>query len=274
MKHLLKDEYLNLESIAEANKNKYINAKPFPHIYFDNFFNDQVLNNILSDWPNTKDNKKFFNEDGKNEKKISTTSPLALDVIPSLNEFLSFLNSYRFVNFVQNITGIEESLVPDPYFIGGGVHEIKRGGFLKVHADFNYHPKFKLSRRINALIYLNKDWEENYGGHLELWDRKMQNCEIKILPVFNRMVIFNTTYFSYHGHPNPLNCPESKSRKSLALYYYSNGRPKEEMHKDFDNQFRTTLWKNRKDIQGEVSNSMPIYKKIFGKLYYKTKIKN
>ena len=137
MKHLLKDEYLNLESIAEANKKKYINAKPFPHIYFDNFFNDQALNNILSDWPNTKDNKKFFNKNGKNEKKISTSSPLALDVIPSLNEFLSFLNSYRFVNFVQNITGIEESLVPDPYFIGGGVHEIKRGGFLKVHADFN-----------------------------------------------------------------------------------------------------------------------------------------
>ena len=107
MKHLLKDEYLNLESIAEANKKKYINAKPFPHIYFDNFFNDQALNNILSDWPNTKDNKKFFNEDGKNEKKISTSSPLALDVIPSLNEFLSFLNSYRFVNFVQNITGMK-----------------------------------------------------------------------------------------------------------------------------------------------------------------------
>ena len=88
------------------------------------------------------------------------------------------------------------------------------------------------------------------------------------------MVIFNTTYFSYHGHPNPLNCPENKSRKSLALYYYSNGRPKEEMHKDFDNQFRTTYWQNRKNMKGEVSNSMPIYKRIFGKLYYKTKIKN
>ena len=144
MKHLLKDEYQDLNSLAESSKKKYINAKPFPHIYFDNFFNEGVLNNILSDWPNTKDKNKFYSEDGKNEKKISTSSPLALDTIPSLNEFLNFLNSFRFVNFVQNITGINESLVPDPYFIGGGVHEIKRGGFLKVHADFNYHPKFKL----------------------------------------------------------------------------------------------------------------------------------
>ena len=69
MKHLLKDEYLNLESIAEANKKKYINAKPFPHIYFDNFFNDQALNNILSDWPNTKDNKKFLMKMEKMKKK-------------------------------------------------------------------------------------------------------------------------------------------------------------------------------------------------------------
>ncbi len=221
-----------------------------------------------------KNNKNFFNDDGKNEKKISTSSPLALDSIPSLNGFLNFLNSFRFINFIQNITGIEESLIADPYFLGGGIHEIKKGGFLKIHADFNFHPKLKLSRRINMLIYLNKEWKEDYGGHLELWDRKMENCKVKILPKFNRMVIFNTTYFSYHGHPDPLNCPEEKSRKSLALYYYSNGRPKNEIHKDFDNQFRTTTWKNRLGKDSEVSNSMPIYKKIFGKFYYKIKIKN
>ena len=63
-----------------------------------------------------------------------------------------------------------------------GIHEIKKGGFLKIHADFNFHPKLKLSRRINMLIYLNKEWKEDYGGHLELWDRKMENCKVKILP--------------------------------------------------------------------------------------------
>ena len=69
MKHLLKDEYQDLNSLAESSRKKYINAKPFPHIYFDNFFNEEILNNILSDWPNTKDKKNFYSEDGKNEKK-------------------------------------------------------------------------------------------------------------------------------------------------------------------------------------------------------------
>ncbi len=270
----LNSEYKDLDEIAKKNNTKYTSTKPFPHICLDNFFNQDILNKILSEWPNTIDDKKFYNLDGKNEKKIGTSSPLALDIIPSVNDFFNFLNSFRFLNFLQSMTGIEESLLSDPYFEGGGIHEIKRGGFLKIHSDFNYHPKIQLSRRLNLLIYLNKDWSEDYGGHLELWDRKMEKCETKILPLFNRMVIFNTTYFSYHGHPDPLNCPDTKSRKSLALYYYSNGRPKEEMHEDFDNQFHSTMWQNRKNKESEVSNSMAVYKKIFGKFYYKTKIKN
>tara|TARA_Y100000287_G_scaffold143386_1_gene118113 strand:- start:3 stop:521 length:519 start_codon:yes stop_codon:yes gene_type:complete len=172
------------------------------------------------------------------------------------------------------LTGIEEILIPDPYFLGGGLHEIKKGGFLKIHSDFNFHPQMKLSRRLNLLLYLNKDWQEDYGGHIEFWDRSMKECGKKFLPIFNRMVIFSTTHSSFHGHPEPLNCPETRSRKSIALYYYSNGRPKNEVHKDLDNQFRTTMWKGRRDNFKEVSNSMPIYKKIFGKIYYKTKIKN
>ena len=112
--------------------------------------------------------------------------------------------------------------------MGGGLHQIERGGYLKIHADFNRHPKFNLDRRLNLLLYLNENWKEEYGGHLELWNNQMTACVRRISPIFNRCVIFNTTDFSYHGHPEPLTCPEHVTRKSLALYYYSNGRPETE----------------------------------------------
>ncbi len=112
-----------------------------------------------------------------------------------------------------------------------------RGGFLKVHADFNWHPKLKLDRRLNVLIYLNRDWKDEYGGALELWDRSMTGPEKSVLPVFNRTVVFSTTDFSYHGHPHPLACPEATTRKSVSLYYYSNGRPDEEKSAPHDTIF-------------------------------------
>ena len=86
----------------------------------------------------------------------------------------------------------------------------------------------KLDRRLNMLIYLNKNWSENNGGQLELWDRKMQKCVKNIIPIFNRMVVFSTTDFSYHGNPNKVKVESNLSRKSIALYYYSNGRPSSE----------------------------------------------
>jgi hypothetical protein len=109
---------------------------------------------------------------------------------------------------------------------------------LKIHSDFNEHPRLKLDRRLNLLLYLNREWQEEWGGHLELWDRDMTECRRKILPIFGRCVVFATTDFANHGHPDPLNCPEGETRKSLALYYYSNGRPREETLGHYSTLFR------------------------------------
>ena len=145
------------------------------------------------------------------------------------------------MNFLQELTGIEETLIPDPYFEGGGYHEIKPEGFLKMHVDFHLHQRLKLNRRLNLLIYLNEDWEESFGGHFELWEKDMSKAVSKILPIFNRMAMFNTTGDSWHGHPNPLTCPPDRSRKSLALYYYTNGRPKADLKKNQQNRITTTF---------------------------------
>jgi hypothetical protein len=144
-----------------------------------------------------------------------------------------------FLDFLERLTGIE-GLVPDPWFEGGGLHQIERGGMLKVHVDFNKHTLTRLDRRINALLYLNKDWDESWGGALELRDTKMTRAEKRLFPHFNRLVVFNTTDSANHGHPDALACPETQSRKSMALYYYSNGRPASEA-----NASHTTIFKRR-----------------------------
>lgn len=218
-------KYLN--DLATKYRDDYSKAQPFPHIVIDNFLPESVLENVLKEFPKVGsiDWQKF---DNSAEKKLA--SKVELQMGEATRFLLYQLNSSVFINFLETLTGIS-GLIPDPHFEGGGLHQIERGGYLKMHVDFNRHRQLRLDRRLNLLIYLNKNWEEEYGGHLQLWDEKMTRCEKKILPIFNRCVIFSTTESSYHGHPDPLTCPEGETRKSLALYYYSSGRPEEESSK-------------------------------------------
>ena len=248
--------------VAKENTNKYKNANPFPHIVIDDFFDKQILNNILKDFPYNieKVGEKFNN---KAELKLGLNDTKKFS--PDTNDFINFLNSNIFLKFLQNITNINETLIADPYLQGGGLHELKNEGFLNIHADFNKHRQMELDRRLNILIYLNKNWKKDNGGQLELWDKEMYQCCQSIIPKFNRMVIFSTNSFSYHGNPNKVICKENESRKSLALYYYTNGRPSEEM--ELGNH--STIFRKRpgtKDMEGKV-----FFKKIFGKFYIRKK---
>lgn len=224
-----------------ANPNRladcFRSATPFPHVVIDRLFADEVLEGILEAFPAPED-EAWTRFDNRHEKKLGNFGHL-FQADPAIARFLHAMNSPAMLEFLEALTGID-GLVPDPYFGGGGLHQIVRGGFLKVHADFNWHPKLKLDRRLNMLIYLNKEWKEEYGGYLELWDRQMSRAEKLILPTFNRTVVFATTDFSYHGHPWPLSCPEGVTRKSVSLYYYSNGRPEGERSAPHDTVFRNT----------------------------------
>lgn len=226
MEELFSDAFAKkLENLAKERADEYKNAKPFPHMYFDNFLPVEAAEAALSEFPQPKQ-LTWTEFDRPNERK------LAFDVVeklpPSIRTVLYFLNSRPMLNFLEILTGIQ-GVISDPYYVGGGLHQIKPGGNLEVHADFNHHTKLKLDRRINVLVYLNKDWKEEYGGHFELWNKEMTQAEQKILPLFNRCAIFSTTSTSYHGHPTPLSCPPDRTRKSMATYYYSNGRPEEEI---------------------------------------------
>ena len=219
-----------------ALREKFVNADPFPHIVLDGLFDDAVLEEVLAEFPSPEAGTwQTFQNPLEKKQGYSYKSPLA----PRLRNFLFEMNSPTLLEFLEQLTAIE-GLIPDPYYGGAGPHQILPGGFLKMHADFNWHPILKLDRRLNLLVYLNKDWKEEYGGQLELWDREMTRCVQKILPLWNRTVVFATTDFSYHGHPHPLTCPPDRSRRSVSLYYYSNGRPAEEKSAPHDTIFKKT----------------------------------
>lgn len=227
-KTLTLDAFLPLERMrtlaAEAHAS-YVAAKPFPHIVFDDFFDADLIDGVVAEFPRP-DAIRWQRFDNANEIKLASAADASFGPLTRL--FMYHLNSISFVEFLSKITGVD-ALIPDPRFDGGGLHQIVRGGKLGVHTDFNKHGAYGLDRRLNVLLYLNKGWREEYGGHLQLWDRDMTRCEAKVLPLFNRLLIFSTTDVTYHGHPDPLTCPEGVSRKSLALYYFSNGRPAEEV---------------------------------------------
>jgi hypothetical protein len=125
-----------------------------------------------------------------------------------------------FTFILSQLTGIDD-LIVDAQMLGGGVHLVKPGGLLRVHADFRRHLSYNLERRLNLLFYVNDDWKDEYGGHLELWDQSMARCERRVLPSANRCVVFNTSDKSYHGHPRPLTSPDGVLRRSIALYFYT-----------------------------------------------------
>ncbi len=239
MKNYLKNSEAELLEFGSQNHQNYNSNKPFPSISFNDFFNENQLDLILQEFPDLKQ-KADFDFHNHNENKLATKGEYKLG--PNAREFIRFLNSQVFLDFLSNLTGIKH-LIPDPTLAGGGYHELKPGGFLKIHSDFNKHPDTKLDRRINVLVYLNKEWRSEYGGQFELWNEDMTACVKKIEPFFNTMAIFSTTSKSYHGNPEVIKCPEGNSRKSIAMYYYTNGRPEHEVLEYFEDH--STIFKAR-----------------------------
>jgi hypothetical protein len=203
---------------------RYAAARPGPHIAIDGLFPPQVLDQVCAEIATIEvdPEKNFYSTYLK--RRISDLNRLP----PATRQLVSDLNSANFIAFLEKLTGIE-GLVPDPHLEGGGLHQIGAGGYLKIHTDFNFHQRLKLHRRLNLLLYLNRDWQAEWGGAIEFWDEHVRECQASYLPLFNRMVVFSTTDTSYHGHPDPLACPDTLTRNSIALYYYTAERPKSEV---------------------------------------------
>ena len=202
---------------ARALSAQYNSAQPFPHIVIDDFLSVDFIERILDNFPDKANCSVLRTHSNAYLKRGYKPDDLDDNVC---RNYLYLFNTSPFLQWLEHLTGIK-GLIPDPYFTGGGFHEIDRGGRLGVHTDFNLYSRLNLIRRINVLVYLNKDWRPEYGGNLELWNAEVTACIKSIEPLFNRCVVFNTDKRSFHGHPEPLNCPDTRTRRSIAIYYYS-----------------------------------------------------
>ena len=218
-----------LDAIVQARVRSYAAAHPYPHAMIDGILPDSVL-------------KAVAYEQKEDEKPRSGCHPKAPFCIPHNigihrrsgidREFLMgphtiavfrALKSQTYLTFLEKLSGIRGLIAPDHYG-GAGVHFAASGARLNVHADFNMVQG--LHRRVNTFVYFNPDWQEQWGGHLELWDRNMTACAQRVLPSWNRYVVFSSTDFSYHGHPVPMgSLPKGRMRRALVLYYYTKDRP-------------------------------------------------
>ena len=194
----------------------YAAADPFPHIVIENFIDADVLRSLLEEWPSTGQKVAY---DRAQERLKYEWQPAQLRS-PRLRAFLAELNAEPMLRFVEALTGIEK-LIADPYYSGGGLHETRAGGHLGIHADFNVHAGLNLLRRVNLLIYLNDDWQPEWNGNLELWNRSMTERRVAAAPSMATAVVFNTDLDSFHGVPDPVACPPDRSRRSIAMYYYT-----------------------------------------------------
>jgi hypothetical protein len=191
---------------------------PIPHIFLSDFLEPQVAREVAVDLLGFN-TAAWTHYQHHNENKLGLAKR---DRFPrALGAVTDALNSPEFVSWLSVLTGIPR-LMADPMLEGGGLHDSRRGGFLNIHTDFSHHHYHKhWRRRLNLILYLNENWQEEWGGSIELWDSSMHRCVAKYPPRLNHALIFNTDERSFHGFPEPLQCPEGVSRKSLALYYYT-----------------------------------------------------
>lgn len=233
-----------LDAIARNHAQAFRQAQPFPHLVLSDVLPGEILDLLVKEFPDVDDIawKNYGpgrTEPLKNKKlnKLGQSDERCFG--PFTRYFMGQLLSHTFVRFLESVTG-HKGLIVDPTHNGCGLHSTGRGGRLMIHTDVNRHPhsRHHLHQVLNLIFYLNKDWKDEYGGHLELWDRERRPVK-KIAPIANRMVLFQTGTRSFHGHPEPLTCPPGRRRNSLAVYYYSYERLPED---DYTGMQKSVHW--------------------------------
>ena len=275
------EQFLASSSASDA----FRSALPYAHIAVDNLFPLAALKAVANEIPERMNERTgCVDRAQKCYRPLFNTRPGALRTAPQVKKseldsaamgptvrsLFNLLRSRAFLQLLERLSGIPK-LIPDPAYYGSGVHLIGRRGRLQVHADFNILPQNRsLHRRLNTFIYLNEDWHESYGGHLELWPRNMSKCARRILPTFGRFVAFASTDKSFHGHPKPLSAPPHRMRRSIAFYYYSETPPIPSECLDGQCEvYHDVLWQkdppsNGHSKRGEVSRFRTLLHRVIG----------
>lgn len=211
-------EWTKLLEIAAARAVDYRRAKPFPHVLLDGLFAEDLLDQAVAELPKAA---RWMRYDSADERKVVCSDASVFG--PSAEILMHALNSAPFVRFLERLTGIQ-GLIPDPHLHAAGYMKVPPGGFLGLHYDFSTQQELRLDRRVNVLLYLNRDWRTEWGGQLELHSNEplgnARHTTVEIEPLFNRLVIFDTPQ-ALHGHRRPVACPPDRARLCLSWFYYT-----------------------------------------------------
>lgn len=231
----------NYEKFTEKvsdDMDSFKSRSPYPFAYYDGLFDDHILKRV-----NEEIDCRDFEIDGRKIEGEEIKVRSDFEDNESLPEYtkkiFEVMNGGKFLNIVSSLTGID-GLIPDPYYDGGGINMIENGGTLAVHVDGTHNHRMNVCRRINAILFLNENWDVNWNGYHEQWIYKNKSlspfnehqewrCVRKILPKMNRLFVFITNDHSWHGHAGVLSVPEGVQRRSLIAYYYTVDRPSSDL---------------------------------------------
>jgi len=207
-----------IESLKRA-LNSFIGNTPFDHCVIDDFFDPEVAAQLSQEFL-SYDSPRWFTYKNPIEDKKALNDWNAYP--PLTYQVLALLQSPAVVGVIEEALG--KKIYIDHGLHGGGWHIHGPGGNLNPHLDYSIHPKLRLQRMLNLIIYLSPEMRAEYGGHLGLWAHDEKTNHLgqlvsEIEPKFNRAILFNTMQNSWHGLSRPLTQPEGIYRKSLAIYY-------------------------------------------------------
>ena len=228
-------------------------SKPYKHMVIENFLQEDFANTLYEHFPTMDKLSKHYQ--GLNEKKSEGSNFNTFH--PAYSELRAALNSAEVRKVLEEMTGVKDIYSTDDN-LGAGIHQGTNGSYLDVHIDFNIHYEKNINRRFNLLIFLNKNWKEEYGGKAEMWNEDVTECVQAYLPSFNRCVIFETNEISYHGY-SKITIPENESRKSFYCYYYTDIRDKAAKYHDTIFKARPeegTLKKIKTDVKELLKNNI------------------
>lgn len=211
-----------LQELATAHRATYARGAPFPHVVLDDFLPEETADRLLREFPapETFVSESSLAEPRRYGKRRSSREET---FSPFTREVLHAFCDDAFLDFLSALTGTKD-LISD-HDRAGALRHFGRGGRLGVHADANFNAAIDAYRRVNLILYLNRDWQDAWRGQLELWDADLERCVTRIAPRFNRAILFGVGDRYFHGFPEALRCPRGTTRKSIQFYYYTRTPP-------------------------------------------------
>lgn len=186
----------------------------------DNFFDSELADTLADQFYSYDDERWLTRNNSEVEEKLLSTH---WDWYPKeIYQTFFELSSKNFTSYLEDLTGIDD-LIADYGLHAGGMHLHASNGRLNLHQDAKLHPKLGLVRKLNIIVYLNKNWQDSWGGNLEFWtDKDGEPFEkaVSVSPKFNRAVIFQTDGDFWHGLPEMIAAPNGENRQSIAMFYY------------------------------------------------------